>query len=406
MKQHIKLPEAQELKELCDHEAPICITVTFPTEKAGADTLQNPVRLKNARQLLQKKLEKIGRTLDEYPALKKHLDNLYSDKELWQHQEKGFCLLWAPEFEVIFQTPYELPETVMIDKRFYLKDLLVNAERSYSYNVLLLNETQPRIKKGFLHNHDTRTLAPPKELESLEHFLRAHDFEKSLQFSSQSKERVGESQTPRYHGQGVAGDEKTMNKYRAEYMKHIENWTCDVMSRESADYNLLVGDERLCGLYLRSLRDTHPEIQVLSHQNTESIGDTDLRGALDKFLTQQDRSLQQQEMAEVSQLHNTQTTPVLYDLEDIVLAAHNQRIDKLIIANDLDEEFWGFITEDSSSQKVKRELEFNGVGSELLNLAAIDTYKNNGKIVPLDSLAAKQDLKQFNERQMAAICRW
>lgn len=410
MKTYVNLPNTETLEKLCEYSDDLCITITFPTVMKGPETEQNAIRLKNARQSLEEKLEAVDKKLRDFPELAKKMEELERDGPLWEHQEKGFCLLWSPKKSHIFQTPYSLPEKVIIDQHFYLKDLLLNQHQKNSFTVLSLNEEKIGLIKGCVNNVAMETIAMPPHMESFGAFLSAYDFEESLQFSTQGpaqKSRGAGDRTPHYHGQSVAQDD-TKNRYREEFLKQVEDWSHETLNRLNADYNFMIGDERIIGLFKKIARDTYPETILLDYKNAKDIRPKDLMASIEQYFSNQKKSDEIDEVGRLARLNAGNEANLLFTLDQIALAAHNSRIETLIIANDFDNEYWGNI--DTDNEEVNTDKTFNDVGCELINLAIINTVKNGGDLVSLDGVAGKRKLEKvderFNDHKIAAICRW
>lgn len=391
MKDYIKLPNKETLNTLCNYTNGLCVSITFSTETKG-DVDKNRIRFKNAVQALKQKLEKINKSLDDYKSLKNELNAFLEEDSRWFHQEKGFALFWSKDMFHVFRTPFSLPEKTIIDTRFYLKDIILHTQNSSSFSVLMLNQEKVELGTGNTLSNIKNTTEPEGLINSLTDFLSVYEFEESLQFSRQDKSGASKStSTPNFHGQGVAGDDNTHNTYLNEYVKKIENWVVDKFKELDTKYNFVIGDERIVGLYLKNTRDTHPKLEVLPYTNTSNLEAKELLSKIKSFIDSDNKG-KTIELAKSLSGKAKNDEKVISNLEQIITAAHNKRIDNLVVANNFDKELWGTIeNKEEGVTSIKKDNEFNDIGTELVNAAIIETYNNGGKVSVFDSEEAKLD---------------
>jgi hypothetical protein len=137
----------QEILALAAVRSYPCVTITMPTHRTSPDNRQDPIRLKNlvteARNRLQAELGKrevagVLRTLDELAESVYHEHNLDS-----------MVLVVSDEIARFYDLPFSLPERVMIDDTFFLRDLIYAYNRSPHYYVLALSDQASRLFLAF-----------------------------------------------------------------------------------------------------------------------------------------------------------------------------------------------------------------------------------------------------------------
>src|SRR3546814_14538125 len=97
----------------------------MPTQVAGRETVQDPVRLKNMLAEAERRLVDDGgmRQPDAAEILKPgHL--LVDDPDFWRHQSTGLAVFPAPGVFRSHRVPLDFAEAVLVNDRFHVKPLL------------------------------------------------------------------------------------------------------------------------------------------------------------------------------------------------------------------------------------------------------------------------------------------
>lgn len=194
----MNLLSKKELNSLLNHSKKYCISIYLPTEKAGPQTRQNPIRFKNLVSEAEEKLRGAGVSASEVDELLQTARTLIDDYDFWQHQNSGLaCFIYDHEMHS-YQLPLHFPELVVISNRSYLKPLLPLIAADHKFYLLALAQNQIRLFEGT--HFSIQELALPEDVPtSLAEALRYDDPEKQLQFHSVQSDRQ-----ILYHGQGGA----------------------------------------------------------------------------------------------------------------------------------------------------------------------------------------------------------
>lgn len=113
------------LRSLASHERPNSFSILMPTHRTHPQTDQDPIRLKNAIDLVADALEGGGlasRVVDGMLApLRRHFD----DRSFWQHRDLGFAVYGAPDTEPVeIDVPVSLKPRVHVGGRFKIAPLV------------------------------------------------------------------------------------------------------------------------------------------------------------------------------------------------------------------------------------------------------------------------------------------
>ena len=85
-----------DLETLLRTQAQPCVSIFMPTERAGREVQQNPIRLKNLVREAEELLHELGvRSVD---SITKPAHDLLSDGSFWRHQGDGLVLFLAPDY--------------------------------------------------------------------------------------------------------------------------------------------------------------------------------------------------------------------------------------------------------------------------------------------------------------------
>lgn len=123
------------------------LTITLPTHRTSPDNRQDPIRLKNLV------VQAAGRLVDEFgkrgaePVLRP-LERL---AESIAHQDNldGLALFVNADLAHVQRMPFTLPERVVVDTTFFVRDLIYAYNRSPHYYLLALSEQATRLFLAF-----------------------------------------------------------------------------------------------------------------------------------------------------------------------------------------------------------------------------------------------------------------
>jgi hypothetical protein len=362
-------PDAlRELSEAASHP---CVSIFLPTFRAGAETLQNPIRLKN---LLRKALEKLGEQGVDLQAAEDLLgpaEALLPDEDFWQHQEDGLAVFRSPNLFRAYRLPRSFPELAVVNDRFYLKPLfpLLSGDGHFYILALSANEArlflarQDRVSELDL-GHAPRSLAEAVGYDLTQHLLRFNTVTPSAQA------RAG---VPNYFGQG-GGEEESKLEIQ-QFFKRLDSGLHELDLDRNAPL-VLAG----VGYLVPLVREASRWPNLVEHGvegNPEGLSPEALRDRawpLVAPLFQADREKAAERFADL-----IGTGRASAQAEEVVPAAHDGRIDVLFTAQGA--RLPGVYDPGARTVTVHPQ---GDVAEDLLDEAAVQTFLHGGKVFAVE----------------------
>src|SRR3954453_11543755 len=87
----------EDLEDLLQSPGRPRVSIYMPTFRAGVETQQNPIRLKNLLRSVQQKLEESGMESTDAAELMTPVRELVDDQAFWQTQSDGLAIFFSPE---------------------------------------------------------------------------------------------------------------------------------------------------------------------------------------------------------------------------------------------------------------------------------------------------------------------
>jgi hypothetical protein len=342
------------------------VSLFLPTVRAGAETQQNPIRLKNLLREAAGRLVERGMEKADAEQLLAPARELVDDYDFWQHQADGLAVFLADGFFRSYRLPIAFQDLAAVEDRFHLKSLFPMFNVEGRFFILALSQKEVRLLEGDRYRVWEVELADvPK---SLAEALGTELTEPNIQVHSASPaaQRGGSV----FHGQGSGEDDSKAEIRKFFHMLDggLREFLGDGQAplvlagvdyllpifREATDYPHLVG-EGVTGsphdlpareLHAKAWKVVKPVLAERRRQAAERFGD----------LSGQGRSSA--------------------ELEAVVPAAVDGRVDTLFVPRGVRR--WGGFDGDA------RQVELHGeqtTGSEdLLDLAAVHTFLNSGTV--------------------------
>jgi hypothetical protein len=135
-----------DLRLLQENAAYPALTITLPTHRTSPDNRQDPIRVKN---LVSEATERLlaGFSKRESESLLSNLEKLVNDID-YHHTLDGLALFVTHDFARKYYLPFTLNERVVIDKSFFVRDLVFAMNRTPRYWVVALSEKPTRLFEG------------------------------------------------------------------------------------------------------------------------------------------------------------------------------------------------------------------------------------------------------------------
>lgn len=204
----IDIVSGSDLAELAAARNGHCVSLYIPTHRAGPDTGQDQIRLKNALSRARKELRALGAADSEADELLAPVADLTRDNGFWTHLEGSLAVFAGGGRTSAYRLSSEVEELVVVSDRFHIKPLVPLVATGEVFHVLALSQNKVRLLRGSRYEISEIALGdiPP----SLADALWYEDRESQLH--SHGAKRVGMGRvTATFHGHGVGIDTKEVD---------------------------------------------------------------------------------------------------------------------------------------------------------------------------------------------------
>ncbi len=362
-----------ELRVLAQQTQDPSISIFMPTHRAGRETQQDPIRLRNLLREAETQLQQREMRTPDIAALLQPAYDLLENSEFWQHQLDGLVLYLAVGDFHLYQLPFTVDDMVLVGQSYYFKPVLPLFTNNGHYYILAISQNDVRLFEGTRHTVGQIDL-PQDTPSSLEEALRFDDPEKQLQFHSGNVQ--ANAQSGIFHGHGVQGDE--VQKERIErYLNQVDAGLKKLYSHMRAPW-VLAGVDYLLPIY-RSVSEYAHIMPDGITGNPESLRAQELQEQAWPLV---EPYFRQELEAVIGQYHALADSGKATDnVQDVVAAAHFGRVDKIIVAYDA--QVWGEFDRENGKAALHGEEQKSQSDIALGDFAAMQTLLNGGAIYAL-----------------------
>jgi len=312
-----------------------CATIHMPAHRAGKDTEQDPIRLKNLLGEVESQLVAVGVRGPTAQAVLELAGRLLADEFFWRHQADGLALFLAEGLFRSYRVPLRLDPLAVVAPRFHLGPLLRLFTGNGRFFILALSQNAVRVLEGTRYGIDERVLEDLPQ--SLDDALPFEDRERQLQFRTGAP-AAGGQRAALFHGHGVGGEVEKDRLLR--YFRAVDAGLRDLLRDERAPLVLAAVD------YLHPIyREANTYRHLIDGRilgNPESLTADDLHARAWEVVEPGFLGALDEAVAGYARLAGTGRTSV--DLPEIMLAAHDGRIETLFTAGT---PVWGQFDEES-----------------------------------------------------------
>ena len=375
----------EELLALINSTETNNLSIYMPTFKASNQTEQNAIRFKDQLKTAKKLLHEKGMRDADIDTFLLPLKEQLENNQFWQQQEQGLALFRNSEKFDYYRLPVEFPEIAYLNRYFYIPPLLPLFCHNNRYYVLGLNQGGCRLFDG--RYDQFQEIEVPELNKDIQDFLSYDDPESQLQLHTGVSGRGGEG-TFIYHGQGVGTDDSRKKVDIERYFHYIDDRVRRYLNGKNEPL-ILIGVEYLVGIY----REVNSYPHLFSQAIDANPQDLSLEQMHSRCWGLIEPHFEAKHGEMVDRFHKLKSTEkATNQLETILPAALNKRVDTLFVAEG--SQIWGNFDEE------KQKVEAGPRDHELINLAALWTFRANGRIV----LQNQSDMP--DENPLAAIFRY
>lgn len=366
-----------DLREWLDYRGQSCVSIYMPLHRAGPETQQDPIRLKNLLRDAEDRLLASGIRTPDVRALLAPATQLTLGSRFWTHGQTGLAVLIGPDFFRALRLPLTFDELVVVNDRLHLKPLLPLFNMDARFYILALSMNGNRLLEGSRYEvHEQAVEDIPKSLADT---LRFDEFEEQMRFNI-SQASVGERGEGAVmgviHGQGEMHATKKTNILR--YFQQIDAGLKDFLGEQHVPL-VLAGVEYLLPIF-REASDYPYLMEEAIHGNPEDMRPDELHAEAWKIVEPFFRQEQEQAADLYQRLTGKKTGRASANLEEVVQAAYSGRVGQVFIPTDV--EVWGVY--DLANNKVQVDEAADVENMDLLNFIATQTLLNGGVVYAVE----------------------
>jgi len=358
----------EEIQNLLQNPGRPCVSIYMPTFRAGVETQQNPIRLKNLLRSVQERLEETGMKDTDAAELMTPVRELVDDSTFWQQQNEGLAVFRSPRVFKTFRLPNTLDALAVVENRFHLKPLFSLLSDDGRFYVLAISLKNIRLIAA--SRHSAQEVALPDVPQSLTEALGNLTRQYSQFQASTSSKTV--SRMPLFHGHGTGED--NLKAEIVQFFNLADKALLKYMDRGAPV--VLAGVEYLLPRYHETTE--HPKVlEEGLTGNAEGLSPEELRNAAWEIVEPYFLADRRRAAERYGDLQGSGRASSRY--QEILPAAHDGRIDTLFVARGVC--LWG--TYDAQNRQVHHQpdqaAQRNG-SEDLLDLAAVQTFLNGGTV--------------------------
>ncbi len=372
------------LKEMAIVNEPCCISIFLPTHRSGKEVTEmiDQKVLKQQVKEIIKKLKSDKLEENEIKDILEPVKKLVEDSGFWNHQSDGLAIFRNKNLLEYYKLPVHFESYTHIADHFYPTPLISYVNNSGKFYLLALSLSSVRVYECYsnrISELETEELIP----EKLEKVVGFDYQEKSLQF------RQGQTGTnqPMFHGHGRANEEEKKLEIM-KFFREVNKGLMQLLKDQEAPLVIATVDY-LMPIYkeVNSYRNLQEDFIAGNpeHENPGTLQEKARTIVESYFKHEIINKVKAYELA----LSNHKASP---NEDEIIPAAINKRVDTLFVKNG--EKMWGIY--DRSTNKIISLSRDSDQGTCLVNMAAMHTILNNGKVIIAEPDEMPEPLSKLN----------
>jgi hypothetical protein len=364
-----------DLRLLIEHHSDPCISIFLPMERAGKETRQNAIRLKNMLRETEDRLVNAGMEAADIEHLVEPVRALLSDTIFWQHQSDGLAIFRSADLFRTYRAPLSFEELLVITDRFHIKPMLPIFTDNGHFYVLALSQNDVRLLQGTRYSVDVCEL-PEDTPTSLEDALATDDPEKQLQFHTSATAGVSPAASKGQSWMMHGHDDPDERVNLLRYFQEVDRGVSAVLHDRHAPL-VLYGVDYLLPLYA-DRNSYHHLLEQGVTGNPDNLKPEEIQAHAWDVI---EPYFQQQQQQAAERFHENRSKDLASgDLGAIVSGAINGRVDTLFVPVGVQQ--WGRF--DPAANSIEVYEESRPGAQDLLDLAALHTIANSGVVYAVE----------------------
>jgi hypothetical protein len=380
-----------DVSTLISNAPPVGASIFLPTHIRGAEVRQDPIRLKNLIGRAEDELLSVGMTQAQADAFVAPATALLDDYAFWQHQSQGLAVFLDGSSMRYYRVPIALEERIMVGRGFHVKPLLPLLEANGTFQVLTITQERVRLLDA---SRFAMVDAEDADLPSdLHEFSRTSDYENPVQASPAARPHTGSANIS--HAQVYGDSPPEWKKTRlVESLRRLGSAVERELAARQAPL-VLIANAEISG-HFQKHASLDPLLLGVIEADPEAMDDEQLHAAAYAAVRPHFDADRRDALERFKILHGNGDDRAITSLDEIVRAAHQGRLDTLLMVRD--SAAWGIY--DASTNEVSTGDNLATAGEDLLDAAAAQTIEHGGGVHLLD----REDLP--DRGNAAAILRY
>ena len=376
-----------EMRRLTEISGRPCVSIFMPTQQKTIDFRKDSIRLKNLLAEARKSIPGCTENTEFPAAMFDPAYKLLDDLDFWKHQGHGLAVLLTPNDSFVYRLPLRFSEQVVCAERFHLKPLMPLFRSNGLFYILALSQNEVRLFECTRDDVVQRALDIPEK--GLDETLDYDTKRRQLQFHTGAANGAG-LRPAMFHGHGVGKDESKDEILR--YFRTVDSALSRLLN--DADAPLVpAGVESILAIFRSASTYRHITDKGIAG-NPEALSGNELHAMawdIVEPLFQEDRRMALERYREMAG-----TGLASADFDTVLKAACTGRVGILFVA--LGIQRWGKF--DRETQKIQTYEKPLPGAEDLLDLAAVETFKHDGVVFAMDA----SDVP--DKQMMAAVMRY
>jgi hypothetical protein len=347
-----------------------CGTILMPTHRAGKDTEQDPIRLKNLLGEVESQFVALGMRAAAVRTILEPAARLVADGHFWRYQADGLAVFLAEDVFRYYRVPLRLDPLAAVARRFHLAPLLRLFTGDGRFFILALSQNAVRVLEGTRYGIDELSLEDLPQ--SLAEALPFEDRERQLQFQTGAPQAGGQ-RAALFHGHGAGAEVEKDRLLR--FCRKVDVGLRDLLREETGPLVLAAVDYlhpiyREANTYAHLVEDRIPG-------NPESLSADDLHRRAWELVEPRFLEALNEAVAGYAGLAGTGRTSV--DVAEIMLAAYEGRVGTLFVAG---APVWGQF--DEAARTVRLSGKQQPGDEDLVDRAAMQALLQGAEVFAVD----------------------
>lgn len=317
-----------DLSTLIDAAPEPGVSIYLPTHRAGQETLQDPLRLRDLLDESREKLRAAGMPAADAESLLAPATALVTDYEFWQHQSEGLALFLGSDGLRQYRVPLAFEPQTHVGPEFCVKPLLPLLAADGSFYVLTVTADRARLYEATRHSlvEDTGVDFP-----DVGETRGKNDYQAPMQGSPASRPHTGNpiaARTQAYGDTPAEWRKSGLEQYAGEVAKAVERRIADTRYPV-----VVVADAELAG-HVRKSAKLAARVAGIVETNPEAASASRLHDQAYEIVRPSFDSERGAALDRAAELIGQGSAKVATAIGDIVRSSYRGRVDTLLLADD------------------------------------------------------------------------